>query len=759
MKIKNAWPSGNRLNIQLDDSSKYRTIEFKWYFLIDKSNADKAKELLQGSRYMITPESRSPDYMRVYVDNIYDKDSKMTVQDKYSTVLKLEEGCVKTFEGDLDNSKRWILDNNIEISDKYSKLYIDIETDDSNEKIEIGRDRILSFSAIDQNGKTYFEILSSMNDKSELAFLKRVMKVISQYDIVLGWNIRGFDIPYLKLRMKALGIDREIYGQWRGIAVIDLLKRFRHIFRFDSNLKKFSLDFIANHFLGKGKIQHKESIIEMYKNDKVKLKEYNIEDSILVKELDEKMGVSAMMIQQSIWCGLPVSQFGLYSIIDAYILKTAHKIGKFGQTSLKSIIEKNGAPRSTENPDETNTRKAKYIGAIVLEPVVGKYDRVYTFDFKGLYPSMMRTSNIGYDTLRYVTDGQLIINPGTLAIKRLDGTIKPTYFEKYPSVINLAITNLISKRKQYKDLKLKMIEDGTNNGPDWERVVSDEIIVKELSNSTYGIMGLEFGRYYSVDIAESITLFGQWMINYAKEFFESCGYTVIYGDTDSVFVSTGKETLDVDGLLKQFHIKLREDLKAKYNIDDCFIELNFDKLYESFVLVAKKSYVGHVVNIEGKKTDQIYARGLDFIKKNTFKFASKKQEDLIKFVLHKNPGVQELKDWCLDVRKEFYKYPFEKNDLVISQRVGKLEYSKNVPLHAQLAIEIMERTGEKLLHSEIEYIVTKGQSKLQGVTIDKFTGIFDRDYYWDNKTLPVLKRILDAVYPGVKFGDLQLSLF
>ena len=47
---------------------------------------------------------------------------------------------------------------------------------------------------------------------------------------------------------------------------------------------------------------------------------------------------------------------------------------------------------------------------------------------------------------------------------------------------------------------------------------------------------MEYGRYYSIDVAESITLFGQWVILHAKKFFEDQGHTVIYGDTDSVFV-------------------------------------------------------------------------------------------------------------------------------------------------------------------------------------------------------------------------------
>ena len=131
--------------------------------------------------------------------------------------------------------------------------------------------------------------------------------------------------------------------------------------------------------------------------------------------------------------------------------------------------------------------------AIVLDPETGIYHKVYSFDFKSLYPSMMKTSNIGPDTLRYEAEGTdgvpYIVNPGTIERKRKAGKVKPTYFAHEPSVVTLALTDLMTKRKEYKDLKLKMIEEGTNKGIEWDSVVSDEIIVKELSNSIYGIMG------------------------------------------------------------------------------------------------------------------------------------------------------------------------------------------------------------------------------------------------------------------------------
>ena len=373
----------------------------------------------------------------------------------------------------------------------------------------------------------------------------------------------------------------------------------------------------------------------------------------------------------------------------------------------------------------------------------------------------MRTSNIGYDTLRYEADENCIKNPGTSNIPRRDTVIKPTYFKKEPSVINLAITNLLKKRTEYKNLKLKMIEEGTNKGPEWDRVVSDEIIVKELSNSTYGIMGLEYGRYFDVDIAESITLFGQWIILYSQKYFNSIGYNVIYGDTDSVFVSVNDKYLDLDMELEKFHKQLKIDLKKEYNIDDCYIQLNFDKQYESLILIAKKSYVGHVVNIEGKKTDDIYARGLEFIKKNTFSFASDKQKELVDKLLHRKiTTVEEVKNWVKETKSEFFKRDFTKDELTLTQKVGKpiSQYTgKTLPLHVRLAKSLQEKTNQVFTNVEIDYIITNSVKGMNGILAEDFLGEFDREYYWSNKTQPILERITEVAFPKEEIFELPIK--
>lgn len=741
-----------------DGKRKVATVKYPWYFSILREDLPRARTLSLNLQVPIEHklDPKFPDFAKIYFT--YDTDRK--VRDRL--IIEFENHGIKTFEADLMEDRRWYIDKEIEISTEYRKLYFDIETDDSVKKIEVGRDMIVSWSAIDEKGKQYFETVEDLTPESEKKILRTFLKTIGKYDIILGWNSKRFDVPYLKARMYEHDLDTDpLYKNWRGVGHYDLWKRFRHIFRFDSNLRNFTLDFIANHFLGKRKVPRSEKIINLWKDNKEKLKAYNIEDSVLLKELDEKLGVSEMMIRQSSWCGVPPSQFGLYTIIDAHILKTAHLMGKFCRTSLRAIIERGQGERGNEDPNDTRTKKSKYVGAVVLEPQKGFYRGVHTFDFKGLYPSMMRTSNIGYDTIQNVAESQLIVNPGTTILPRKDGTIRPTYFRKDKSVINVAISELIDKRSEYKKLKLQMIEDGKNKGPLWEKVVSDEIVVKELSNSTYGIMGLEYGRYFSIDVAESITLFGQWCILFAKQFFENRGYPVIYGDTDSVFVVSGSKPFDIEEELKHFHESLHTTLKEKYNIEEIFIQLNFDKKYETLLLVDKKKYVGHVTNMEGKKTNEIYARGLEYGKKNTFSFAAEKQKSLVEYILHNEPTKDQVRSFIWKTYDEFISREFKKEELILSQRVGKDfdEYDGTAPLHVRLANEIKERTGQDFAKNEVEYIITGHTGVLQGVVPEDYKGEYNKDYYWSNLTRDSLLRVANTMYPGVDFLNPTMSLF
>ena len=267
----------------------------------------------------------------------------------------------------------------------------------------------------------------------------------------------------------------ELYNlrfDWHKIADIDMMSRMRKLFKEDSKIKSFKLDDIANHFLGKGKIQHSEKIIDLYNNNRNKLREYNITDVVLLKELDEKLGIFKIIGKQCSISKTLMRDFkGIYvsELIDNLIIKEAHKL------NLKV-------------PTKIYQERVNYTGGLVFEPISGMYKNVYVFDFTSLYPSIIIDSNIGFDTINQ----EGIINPGT-GIK---------FSNEELSIISKTVKKFLNLRQDYKNQRLKLLEENKKDTQEYESVRANELIMKELANSVYGVMGLQSGRYFSIEIAD-----------------------------------------------------------------------------------------------------------------------------------------------------------------------------------------------------------------------------------------------------------------
>lgn len=710
-KLINCWQEADCVCMKYSTPSgevKIGKQPFKNYFYTD--NIDAIKKM----GFDVEEEGQ---YLKIY--------SEMP----YEAGQTLQGMGFKVYESDLHLKKRWYISKDFEVDTNQKKLYFDIETDDSFKLIEVGKHRILSFAAIDSDGRTYTYVLEYFSDHSEQILLRSIVELFSRYDIVLGWNSKNFDFPYIKERCVKFNFSKKFMAKMYIPAHFDLMVQTKRVYKYQY-LKKFSLDYVANRYLKKNKIKINKKIIDLYNTDQKTLVEYNLNDAILCKEIDEHLKLSSLMIEECRWCKIPPSDFGIYSLLDSIILRKAHAKGM----KLGSAIHLH-----TE-------QFVPYTGAYVIEPKTGYYQNVTVFDFKSLYPTIIQTLNVGNETLRLEKEDNVITNPGTLTIPRGTSTMPiPTYFVKEESLLKSTIDELIDNRKQYKKMKEDILAQPHYDKLEYEKVYSWEIIAKELVNSIYGITGLQYGRYYSQDIAESITVMGHWLIQFAEMFFATEGYKVIYGDTDSIFISGN---IDHEKVLKKFHESLAIALKH-YGVDKTTIELQFDKQYSHFLLIAKKTYAGRMLNRGGIVSDEIYARGLDYLKKNTFGFAGDKQQKLVEYIFT-NPTTDELKAYCNSIREEFYAKEFTKDELIIHGTVNKREY-KMKPLHAQL--------NDNPYDNDVDYIVTHLSGRMHGVLAKHYTGNYSKKYYWNKKTRPLLDRILECINPSVDYFSQQLELF
>lgn len=226
-------------------------------------------------------------------------------------------------------------------------------------------------------------------------------------DVVTGWNIEFFDIPYLINRITRL-FDEKIakrlspWNLWEqrrdptsqtgeymnipaGINVLDYLQLYRK-FSFQ-NQESFKLDHIAFVELGERKLDYTElgfeTLDEFYKGDFRNYINYNIRDVDLVYKLDQKMKLLDQVYA--------IAYDGKVNMIDSLTTVSMWDVIIHNYLLERKIViplkERGDKPRQIE-------------GAFVKDPKPGMYKWVVSFDLNSLYPHLIMQYNISPETLK-----------------------------------------------------------------------------------------------------------------------------------------------------------------------------------------------------------------------------------------------------------------------------------------------------------------------------------------------------------------------
>ena len=232
-------------------------------------------------------------------------------------------------------------------------------------------------------------------------------------DIVTGWNIDTFDIPYIINRTfkvldeswaEKLSPLKNIYKTYSkdllcdiyhltGISIIDYLFIYK---KFNQGSKQsFKLDYIAELELGFGKLSYEEwdNNIKMFmEGDFRSFVKYNMVDSVLVYLLDRKLNY--ILLTRKV-CNIGLCEYEAIYKSMPYILGAlciqAQKLGVRYLTDVNAVAQ--------YGDDSTNSNDVGYEGAFVYPTQVGYYNQgIASFDFNSLYPNIMISTNISPDT-------------------------------------------------------------------------------------------------------------------------------------------------------------------------------------------------------------------------------------------------------------------------------------------------------------------------------------------------------------------------
>lgn len=223
--------------------------------------------------------------------------------------------------------------------------------------------------------------------------------------IVVTWNGHYFDIPYLYFRIKAiLGEEevlqlspiRKINAQtWNplennirigGINHLDYMLLFKKYI--PKQEPSYKLNDIGIKYVNLGKIEYEGNLDKLYNEDKHKFIEYNIRDVEIIDTLENKLKFIEITILLSHICNIPYDQVYHNTVMnEGAILKFLKR---------KGIVSPNKP--TTTNPD-LKGQEEKYAGGYLLEPEVGLYEDIIDLDFTSLYPSIIKSLNLGIETL------------------------------------------------------------------------------------------------------------------------------------------------------------------------------------------------------------------------------------------------------------------------------------------------------------------------------------------------------------------------
>ena len=579
---------------------------------------------------------------------------------------------------------------------------------------------------------------------SESALLTKTMATINAIDpdIIMGWNIKQFDMAVLFRRAQKAKLTFTIgrnnsalsIRQWEGQtwvdlpgrAVIDGIEALKTMtYHFDS----FSLDNVSRQLLGKQKlIQSEDKLAEikrLYKEDPIALAKYNHEDCVLVNNIASQTKYIDFLILRGTLTGLDIGRPGgsVAAFLNVYLPKR-HRKGY-----VSGVRPENGGLASP--------------GGYVMTSQPGLYDDVLVLDYKSLYPSIIRTFKI--DPLG-LAEG--LKHPET-AIPGFKGAM----FSKESHFLPAIIDNLWKQRDEAKKAK---------DAPRSQAI-------KILMNSFYGVLGSGGCPFYDPRLASSITLRGHEIMQTTAKWIEELGYVVIYGDTDSTFVhiegntDLGTPQQTGEALAKEINQRWREKLKKEMNIT-CFLEIEFETHFSKFfmptirgsVLGSKKRYAGIKVNSSSK---EIVFKGLENVRSDWTELAKQFQYELYSRVFNDEPVIGYIKTLIQQVREG-------KMDehLVYSKRLRKplSEYVKAMPPHvkaAKHADNLNKQQGLPLRYqnnTSVSYVITLAGPQ----TLEHVSAQYDYQHYIDKQIRPIADSILPLI--NLSFDNItadQLPLF
>lgn len=586
-------------------------------------------------------------------------------------------------------------------------------------------------------------------------------------DFVTGYNISNFDFPYLLNRSATLNIgDRfQYWSRQMHDRTVPREKRFMSkqmgnreytevivegrvimdcmvVIQRDYKLRSYSLNSVAQHFLGEQKEDVHHSIISDLQegNDETRrrLAVYCLKDAFLPVRLIEKLMVMVNNVEMARVTGVPI----------AWLLERGQQIKVFSQMLRKAKNKNLLFPTHEYQGGQPDA--AGYEGATVIPPKKGFYNRpIATLDFASLYPSIMMAHNLCYSTL--VRRGDVHkYDPETLTRTPSGDTFVKK--DVFPGILPEILTELLSARKNaknmMKDVPMGSLEYGVLNGR--------QLALKISANSVYGFTGAVVGKLPCLEISASVTSYGRQMIEQTKQLVEATyeGVHVIYGDTDSVMIQclTDASLPDKERLAAamEFGQQAADFVSKTFQRP---IKLEFEKVYFPFLLMNKKRYAG-LLWTNTEKYDKLDAKGIETVRRDSCPLIANVISGVLNRILIQR-SVESAVEFVKGTIADLLLNRLDISNLVITKSFSKAESEyKGVQAHITLVERMRKRDAASAptIGDRVAFVYIKGAMGAKAfersedpIYVLENNIPIDTQYYLEHQLAGPLTRVFEAV--------------
>lgn len=609
--------------------------------------------------------------------------------------------------------------------------YMDIETECENgfPSIELADQVINAITVKTSSGVFTFctEKANSLNKDHQINFYSTEKEMLNKFiewwkyedfDIITGWNINLFDIPYLVNRInnllgknaanelspwnyinsrKVIIMNREnIAYDISGIAILDYLdlyKKFTFV-----NRESYRLDYIASVELGERKASFEgfNTIQELYKKDFNKFIQYNYQDVLLIEKLEKKMKLLQLAVDLAYSCRVNFndvfSQVRMWDCIIYYHLMKKNII--IPQKRIKEQY-----------------KSIQFTGAYVKEPIIGMHKWIVSFDLDSLYPSLIQLFNISPETKmnfhakdKVSVDAILNMNDDILSLiesgKKRNSCMAANgifFSTEKQGFLPELMEKMYEERKMYKkkmlECKVKLKEQKENLSSEEIKQLEMDIVkyhnfqlVRKINlNSAFGTVGNQYFRHFDIDLAEAITISGQlvirWIEKELNKFLNNVCKTenkdyIIASDTDSVYIclddivskfmnpekdNVEKITINIDkfcmDIITPFIQKKYDKIKNLLNCPIQKLNMKREVIANKGVWTAKKRYMMNVYMGEDNvllSAPETKIMGIEVVRSSTPQCVRTALKKCIEIIL--NNDEDELINFVNNFKQEFIKF-------------------------------------------------------------------------------------------------------